>query len=748
MSSNIRTTSIINLDEIKNLFPQLHLENIVRTYFKNKDTPVRDISILELVKIVKKINGIEGLKKLFENCYDSFSKSESVRLVAKLSLQKLKVKFIDDDQAIEELSQTYQSMIQIAAKSELTNRANRKRDRDENPDKNSTSSEHPTKKIRVKEPQSTPKESTSSAASPISAIPQSRPPLTPPSFSATSSEVIRRLGARNPRLVQEIRPAPQNPLSSSQSSSQTNGPANHQKTASQYSTVEKQAMIDSLLEHFPTRDPKDLYLALREYKFDINAFWENYNAGKIDFDVLLRRNLLEELASVKNRLEALEHKNSPAKSEQEGSCPPPELNESKALVKDVQSTTALPLPGFKPPLTWDQDIEYTSAHYRLVPVILHGEEGVAVLQRFYGSDEKSRGIFGVKSIVRIENAIKWNEYCVTQLRISSHNQGKTNEQQLFHGSSKAAMQAIAKDGLDLRLSSFKGAAGMGLYFAEFVRTSLSYIRDCPDNAMQVLLCRVELGSATTIPELHKAYPFASPTNPIRKPQNRPGTTLSYDSVKGNLRDEPAHPIHVIFENGQSYAEYLITFELNMNRIRHARPAAPPPTICPDHPRYRAQLQETKKSFKFLARTNEYGPNKDKPDYARMEKLRLAVLYGEEIIDLVAKIKEELKTRNLPIPPAFENWVLTEELKKELPPELASMIRDELLNIKLPKSMGQLQARVRHYNTLCSERPVILYPDVSTWVKKTKNQVEPAQEQANNTQTTSGSSNDSGPSSKS
>ena len=488
----------------------------------------------------------------------------------------------------------------------------------------------------------------------------------PGTYRSSSSEILKHVNSGLSTPIPIYGAVPLRP-----SDRGTGSGASEKPKSSQYSAAEKEGMVNFLLENFPKVEPKVLYLALRHYHFNMNSFFEDYNTGKVSFIDLERRYLLEEYATVKNRLDELERTTNPKPPSPER---PPEkedtllqesideLNEKHAHSAREYIGTVIPKPSY-----WD----LTKADFALIPVVLHSEEGLKVLQRFYENDQKSRQVFEIKSVVRVQNAKLFDHYYISQATLTKRN-GKANERSLFHGCSAGVVQSIVSTGFDIRLSSFKGSAGAGIYFAQFPRTSLSYIRDCPPTEMKVLLCRVELGLATTIPELHKAFPFASPGNPIRRPHARSlADPTPFDSVHGNMRDDVNHPIHVVYDNYQVYPEYIITFSINENRIVRGKAPSQASAITFEHPRYRAQLEETKKSLKFLERTLQFEPNRGHPDYRLLERLHAL----------------------LTAPPAAGSIHDTDHVTLEA-----------------------LQHLVRHYNFLSANYPVIVLPKESTFVE--------------------------------
>jgi len=151
----------------------------------------------------------------------------------------------------------------------------------------------------------------------------------------------------------------------------------------------------------------------------------------------------------------------------------------------------------------------------------------------------------VSEIYRIQNQRLYKRYFRCREEIGHNNQGFFNEQYLFHGSHSTNINKIIQEGLDTRVASLSGAIGAGIYFASRASTSLQYVNYVANNSAQMLFCRVTLGNITR------------GSRGIRRPPAKPDGGL-YDSVDGYLGDDQ---IYAIFDNGQSYPEYLICFRL-------------------------------------------------------------------------------------------------------------------------------------------------------------------------------------------
>ena len=126
--------------------------------------------------------------------------------------------------------------------------------------------------------------------------------------------------------------------------------------------------------------------------------------------------------------------------------------------------------------------------------------------------------------------------------------GTVLEKRLFHGTSPETVDAICQQGFDWRMCGKHGTAyGQGSYFASTAAYSNSYAKTSVTCVKQMFLARVLVGSY--------AVGSSSYKRPPPKDQAKTGGEL-YDSCVDNT----ASPgLYVIFENGQSYPEILITY---------------------------------------------------------------------------------------------------------------------------------------------------------------------------------------------
>jgi len=121
------------------------------------------------------------------------------------------------------------------------------------------------------------------------------------------------------------------------------------------------------------------------------------------------------------------------------------------------------------------------------------------------------------------------------------NKGAHNEKFLYHGSRNDAYAIILKDGLDHRVANLSGSIGAGIYFAPSSATSSGYVSGGKHNVNKMLCVRVTLGAVG--PGVHG----------LRRPPEKIKGGELFDSV-GNAN------MYVIFDNHQSYPEYVIHYK--------------------------------------------------------------------------------------------------------------------------------------------------------------------------------------------
>ena len=140
-------------------------------------------------------------------------------------------------------------------------------------------------------------------------------------------------------------------------------------------------------------------------------------------------------------------------------------------------------------------------------------------------------------------------YCRKKSLMAKKSGKEPEERQLFHGTKPDTVEAICQQGFDWRMCGKHGTVyGKGSYFACKANYSHSYTAGpgASRGHKQMFLARVLVGSYTN--------GNSSLTRPPPKDPSKPH--VLYDSCCDNTSN-PA--LFVVFENGQSYPEFLITY---------------------------------------------------------------------------------------------------------------------------------------------------------------------------------------------
>jgi hypothetical protein len=146
------------------------------------------------------------------------------------------------------------------------------------------------------------------------------------------------------------------------------------------------------------------------------------------------------------------------------------------------------------------------------------------------------------SIERIENYSLWISYSTKHQILQNY--GK--EMKLFHGTSVSLIPTIAKSGFDFRVSKLGGAYGGGTYFSPSSAKSNGYTKSDPNGVKKMFVVRVSVGDSIVETNL---------TPNIREPKKNPNTNRTYDTIISSNNLE-----YIIFDNAQSYPEYIITYK--------------------------------------------------------------------------------------------------------------------------------------------------------------------------------------------
>ncbi|CAG2197260.1 PARP10_14_15 [Mytilus edulis] len=154
-----------------------------------------------------------------------------------------------------------------------------------------------------------------------------------------------------------------------------------------------------------------------------------------------------------------------------------------------------------------------------------------------------------RQIVENQNKTLYQQYVAKKKSIDSTNPtGHQNENSLWHGFAKDAMDSINKFGFNRSYCGKNATAyGDGVYFARDASYSAQGTYSVPDSNgnKRMYLCKVLTGE----------YTYGQ--GGMRMPPTKAGTHILYDCVV----DNPANPgMFIIFHDCQAYPEYMIMFK--------------------------------------------------------------------------------------------------------------------------------------------------------------------------------------------
>jgi hypothetical protein len=165
----------------------------------------------------------------------------------------------------------------------------------------------------------------------------------------------------------------------------------------------------------------------------------------------------------------------------------------------------------------------------------------------------------VIEIQQIHNTWLWDAYTQSKLRLSTKNEGITNEKLLFHGSRQTRPEQIynSEKGFDFRFAN-QGLWGEGAYFAVNARYSNAYAYVLPDGRQQFFLALVLTGIIHTCDQ-DKSLKKPPLKDSDQVSKNILFTDERYDSVRGKA---DSSDIYVVYEHDKAYPAYLITYTLH------------------------------------------------------------------------------------------------------------------------------------------------------------------------------------------
>ncbi|XP_073253275.1 protein mono-ADP-ribosyltransferase PARP12-like [Porites lutea] len=184
--------------------------------------------------------------------------------------------------------------------------------------------------------------------------------------------------------------------------------------------------------------------------------------------------------------------------------------------------------------------------YLCVKLDITSDEYKRVEKKFQETMDFSPKIIKIE---RVQNPDLWTFYTQKRNRMAKKAGKDPEERQLFHGTKADTVEAICQQGFDWRVCGKHGTVyGKGSYFACKAGYSHGYTANqfISSSHKHMFLARVLVGSYTSGNSSLTRPPPKDPTNPH----------VLFDSCC-DYKTSPS--LFVVFENGQSYPEFLITY---------------------------------------------------------------------------------------------------------------------------------------------------------------------------------------------
>ncbi|MFN4152051.1 MAG: hypothetical protein ACK4IX_14010 [Candidatus Sericytochromatia bacterium] len=216
-----------------------------------------------------------------------------------------------------------------------------------------------------------------------------------------------------------------------------------------------------------------------------------------------------------------------------------------APVVALNFTTKWPTTWIHSPPPSNIDTTKFQPHYLQVSLPSTSTEYTTVLGKFT-STGMVNNYKSITSIHRIENYTLWKWYNLKKEEISKKNNNNPNELSLFHGCPFNVSDLICTGGFDLRVASFGGVWGSGVYFSPQASISHGYAGANSSGVKRMFLSKVTVGDEFS----------SSGDRSLRKPPIKPNSNDHYDTVVASSNKWA----YIVYENNQSYPEYMITYQ--------------------------------------------------------------------------------------------------------------------------------------------------------------------------------------------
>lgn len=204
--------------------------------------------------------------------------------------------------------------------------------------------------------------------------------------------------------------------------------------------------------------------------------------------------------------------------------------------------------SFDWPIEWENKPKIKKGQHLIIKISPQSQEYKNVIDNFKKSISYYVKNPTIICLQRNEHHDMYERYLFKRMTIENCiKRENLNEKRLWHGTDEKTADIIINEGFDYRVSDLQKAKyGAGAYFALNASKSHSFATENSNKERKMFCVLVTLGESQHV---------TSPCIGKRFPDNKPNSNQKYDSITGPNKTE-----FVIFNNDQSYPEYLITYK--------------------------------------------------------------------------------------------------------------------------------------------------------------------------------------------
>jgi O-acetyl-ADP-ribose deacetylase (regulator of RNase III) len=196
-----------------------------------------------------------------------------------------------------------------------------------------------------------------------------------------------------------------------------------------------------------------------------------------------------------------------------------------------------------PPTEWEGSAAAAAADLTGAPFTrVDVDAGSAEWVKIAGRVSETLPAAKVTKVERVQNKKLWSEYARRRAEVAAESSTgfDANEVWCFHGTRSFPVNSACEFGLDFRHGNSASMWGTALYIAVNASYSHNYSSVLPDGQHQFFFARAALGRAADLPK----------DKSIRAPPK------GHESVQGTT---DGSVVHMLYNTGQAYPEYLVTY---------------------------------------------------------------------------------------------------------------------------------------------------------------------------------------------